>query len=97
MSIQRILKILLKDLRLGPRSPIFMYALIFPAAITLVVQVVFGSLFERLANVAAIGPSGGAERARLAVSWVPPTSSRTPTRNAPSSPVSSTRLPLVSK
>jgi ABC-2 type transport system permease protein len=46
MSIQRILKILLKDLRLGPRSPIFMYALIFPAVITLVVQVVFGSLFE---------------------------------------------------
>jgi ABC-2 type transport system permease protein len=46
MSLQRILKILLKDLRLGPRSPIFMYALIFPAAITLVVQVIFGSLFE---------------------------------------------------
>lgn len=46
MSLQRIIKILLKDLRLGPRSPIFMYALIFPAAITLVVQVVFGSLFE---------------------------------------------------
>jgi ABC-2 type transport system permease protein len=46
MSLQRIIKILLKDLRLGPRSPIFMYALIFPAAITLAVQVVFGSLFE---------------------------------------------------
>ena len=46
MSLQRIIKILLKDLRLGPRSPIFMYAIIFPAVITLVVQVVFGSLFE---------------------------------------------------
>ena len=46
MSIYRIYMVLLKDLRLGPRSPIFLYALIYPVVITLVVQVVFGSLFE---------------------------------------------------
>ena len=46
MSIPRIYMIMLKDLRLGPRSPIFLYALIYPIVITLVVQVVFGSLFE---------------------------------------------------
>jgi ABC-2 type transport system permease protein len=37
---------LLKDLRLGPRSPVFLWALIYPVVITLAVQVVFGSLFE---------------------------------------------------
>jgi ABC-2 type transport system permease protein len=46
MSMRRTSKILLKDLRLGPRSPIFLWALIYPAVITLVVQVVFGSLFQ---------------------------------------------------
>jgi ABC-2 type transport system permease protein len=46
MSIFRASRILLKDLRLGPRSPIFLWAVIFPGVVTLVVQVVFGSLFE---------------------------------------------------
>lgn len=46
MSIRRTSRILLKDLRLGPRSPIFLWALICPVVITLVVQVFFGSLFE---------------------------------------------------
>jgi len=46
MSLTRTLKILLKDLRLGPRSPIFLWALVYPAIITLVVQVVFGNLFD---------------------------------------------------
>lgn len=34
-----------KDLRLGPRSPIFLYALVMPVVATLMVSVVFGSLF----------------------------------------------------
>ena len=54
MSIRRTLKILLKDLRLGPRSPIFLWALIYPAVITLVVQVVFGNLFESRPRMAIV-------------------------------------------
>ena len=54
MSIPRMLKILLKDLRLGPRSPIFLWALIYPAVITLVVQVVFGNLFESRPRMAIV-------------------------------------------
>jgi len=46
MSIFRTSRIMLKDLRIGPRSPIFLWALIYPVIITLVMQVVFGSLFE---------------------------------------------------
>lgn len=54
MSITRILKILLKDLRLGPRSPIFLWAMIYPAVITLVVQIVFGNLFESRPRMAIV-------------------------------------------
>ncbi len=54
MSITRTIKILLKDLRLGPRSPIFLWALIYPAVITLVVQVVFGNLFESHPRMAIV-------------------------------------------
>jgi ABC-2 type transport system permease protein len=54
VSIPRTLKILLKDLRLGPCSPIFLWALIYPAVITLVVQVVFGSLFESRPRMAIV-------------------------------------------
>jgi len=54
MSLARTLTILLKDLRLGPRSPIFLWALIYPAVITLVVQVVFGNLFESRPRMAVV-------------------------------------------
>ncbi len=46
MSLRRVWAILRKDLALGPRSPVFMYALVLPFAITLVLQVAFGSLFS---------------------------------------------------
>lgn len=46
MSASRILEILRKDLRLGPRSPVFLWVLVLPLLITLVLQVVFGNLFE---------------------------------------------------
>ncbi|MBW1818735.1 MAG: ABC transporter permease [Deltaproteobacteria bacterium] len=60
MSIIRALKILRKDLRLGPRSPIFMWALIYPVVITLVLQGVFGGLFEPRARLGIVdqGSSG---------------------------------------
>ncbi len=38
-------RVLLKDLRLGPRSPILLWAIVFPVVGTLMVQIVFGSLF----------------------------------------------------
>jgi ABC-2 type transport system permease protein len=46
MNIIRTIRVIRKDLRLGPRSPVFLWALIYPFIITLVVQVIFGSLFE---------------------------------------------------
>jgi len=46
VSLKRTLKVLGKDFRLGPRSPIFMWVLFLPVFLTLVLQVVFGSLFE---------------------------------------------------
>lgn len=46
MSLSRILNVLRKDVRLGPRSPIFLWTLVLPFAATLLVQVIFGSLLD---------------------------------------------------
>jgi ABC-2 type transport system permease protein len=46
MNWARIRTVLLKDLQLGPRSPIFLWVLILPLLITLVLQVTFGDLFD---------------------------------------------------
>jgi ABC-2 type transport system permease protein len=46
MSGARALRVFRKDVALGPRSPIFMYALVLPVAMTLILQLVFGTLFE---------------------------------------------------
>ena len=46
MNPVRVLNVLRKDLRMGPRSPIFLYALVMPALLTLLIRGVFGSLFE---------------------------------------------------
>ena len=46
MSLTRISKILGKDLKIGPRSPVFLWVLVLPILITLVLQVAFGDLFE---------------------------------------------------
>lgn len=45
MSLARIGRILRKDFALGPRSPFFLYTIILPFALTLILQVAFGSLF----------------------------------------------------
>ena len=42
-----IWRILKKDLALGPRSPLVIWALVLPVLLTLVVRVFFGSLFEQ--------------------------------------------------
>lgn len=46
MSLRRSWAVLWKDLRVGPRSPLVLYAIVFPIAATLLIQLVFGSLFE---------------------------------------------------
>lgn len=46
MSLRRLLVVLGKDLRLGPRSPVFLFALFMPVILTIVLQLVFGSLFD---------------------------------------------------
>ena len=46
MSLNRVLCVLRKDLRLGPRSPVFLWVLVLPLLITLVLQVAFGDLFD---------------------------------------------------
>ena len=38
--------LLRKDLGVGPRSPIFLYAIVLPVILTLLIRVVFGSLFD---------------------------------------------------
>jgi len=46
VSLARISRILGKDLKIGPRSPVFLWVLVLPVLITLVLQVAFGDLFE---------------------------------------------------
>ncbi len=45
MNLLNVFRLLRKDLRMGPRSPIFIWALIYPFVITLVVRGIFGGLF----------------------------------------------------
>jgi len=47
VSLRRVLSIWRKDLALGPRSPFLLFAVAMPVIITLLVQGVFGNLFER--------------------------------------------------
>ncbi|MDH4139731.1 MAG: ABC transporter permease [Coriobacteriia bacterium] len=46
MSPKLTWKVLRKDLALGPRSPIFLWAIVLPFALTLILQFTFGSLFN---------------------------------------------------
>ncbi|HEB12235.1 MAG TPA: hypothetical protein ENI11_01000, partial [Actinobacteria bacterium] len=66
MSLTRALKVMGKDLKLGPRSPIFFYAILFPVALTFIINVVFGSLFEPVPRLAIVdkGSSEISEKAR---------------------------------
>ena len=45
MNLTRAWLITRKDLRMGPRSPLFLYALLLPVVLTFVIVGVFGSLF----------------------------------------------------
>ena len=46
MNLRLVWRMLRKDLALGPRSPIFLWAVVMPFALTLILQVAFGSLFD---------------------------------------------------
>jgi len=46
MSPRLTFKVLRKDLALGPRSPIVLWAIVLPFALTLILQFTFGSLFN---------------------------------------------------
>ncbi len=54
MSPARVWRLLRKDLALGPRSPIFMWAIVLPVALTVVFQFAFGSLFEPKPRLAIV-------------------------------------------
>jgi ABC-2 type transport system permease protein len=66
MSTARILAIFRKDLAMGPRSPIFLWSLVLPVAMTLLVHGVFGSLFERTPRLGIVDPAGSAVASALA-------------------------------
>ena len=66
MSLSRIWVILRKDLALGPRSPIFLYAVALPAVLTAVFQFAFGSLFEPEPRMAIVDDGASQITAALA-------------------------------
>ncbi len=65
MSLSRIWAVLRKDLVLGPRSPILLYALVLPVVLTAVFQLAFGSLFEPAPRMAVVDDGGSAITATL--------------------------------
>lgn len=46
MSITRAWRIMVRDLRLGPRSPIFLFAVFMPVAMSFLISAVFGGLLD---------------------------------------------------
>ncbi len=66
MSATRILKVLRKDLRLGPRSPIFLWVLALPLLITLLLQVTFGDLFDPKPRLGIVDQGSSAVAAQAA-------------------------------
>jgi ABC-type Na+ efflux pump permease subunit len=65
MSLSRIWKVLRKDLALGPRSPIFLWAIVLPVALTVILQVAFGSLFDPEPRLALVDQGDSAITAAL--------------------------------
>jgi len=59
-------QVLLKDLRLGPRSPILLWAVVFPVVGTLLVQIVFGSLFAPQPRLGIVDEGGSEVAAAMA-------------------------------
>jgi ABC-2 type transport system permease protein len=60
VTMPRWLEILRKDLHLGPRSPILLWALVIPLLMTLLVRGVFGGLFDDDPRVGVVDLGGSA-------------------------------------
>ncbi len=58
MNLRIAWQVLKKDLRLGPRSPILLWAIVFPVVGTFVVQIVFGSLFAPQPRLGIVDEGG---------------------------------------
>jgi len=63
MRLLLVGSILRKDIAVGPRSPIVLFAVALPVAITIVIQLVFGDLIEREPRLAVVD-EGRSEVAR---------------------------------
>lgn len=67
MNLSRVWVVLRKDLALGPRSPLFLYAILLPVVLTGVFQLAFGSLFEPQPRLAIVDDGGSAITAAVGI------------------------------
>lgn len=65
MSLTRIWMVLRKDLALGPRTPLFLYAIALPVVLTAVFQLAFGSLFAPQPRLAIVDDGSSAVTAAV--------------------------------
>ena len=54
MNVRQAGHVLAKDLRLGPRSPVFLWVLALPLVFTFLISAVFGDLFAPPARLAVV-------------------------------------------
>lgn len=54
MNLKQAARVLAKDLRLGPRSPVFLWVLALPVVFTFLIGAVFGDLFAPPARLAVV-------------------------------------------
>ena len=54
MNLARTWALLRKDLRLGPRSPVFLWAIALPVVMTLLIQGIFGTLFQPVPRLGVV-------------------------------------------
>lgn len=56
----RVVTILAKDLKAGPRSPFFLFILVWPILMSVLLQVVFGTFFETAPTLGVVAPDDSA-------------------------------------
>ena len=69
-ALHRVLALIRKDLAVGPRSPILLYALALPILITVLLQGVFGDLFDRAPRLGIVAAEGAVWRAAEALEGI---------------------------
>ncbi|MGA7690521.1 MAG: ABC transporter permease [Jiangellales bacterium] len=65
MNLKQAAHVLAKDLRLGPRSPVFLWVLALPLVFTFLISAVFGDLFAPPARLAVVDESSSRITAAL--------------------------------